>query len=527
MSLPALVADGGEMTVLRHVASHVYGAWDVRWPEGFTPPELDPDHELGYVHQLRDEEVPPFGRRFVRADVQIDAEVDTSTVEQTIDEVAARVSGETLFQRDITDKGLGRLKPGVDFELGDIVPVRLWGRLLDLPVTAIDDMSNLGVITHRVHVGGQLVRDDAGRLQSNRTIERDIAAERRERRQQVGAVQATAVHAQGTAEDAIRLADPPPNLVPSDADGRPFWTGGANRDDTDLPQSGAATWAGSTWTGYSAGGSANIPDAYLELSDALDWRIGVWAKQPGSAHIRLVNDRGEDVITEWRQQRPRGNLWFPQGTVFLDPVSNEWERYEFIIRVKPGTTNARVVVSSPGLSAPLNSLGLTVYSRTKEDIDAFQSSQIAEINTLYAALEEQVTKHTRLQNYIIGTTHRNIEHSIPNQAVSSANYTHIYEFTTAVDITWDLYWRVGWDQADRGSSYEMLVSVNGIDRHAFTSTNLGPLTLFGESYARQSMTRSNVHLNEGDTIEFWAWSNASSGPRRRIRDGVINLTEAL
>ena len=55
MSLPALVADGGEMTVLRHVASHVYGAWDVRWPEGFTPPELDPDHELGFVHQLRDD----------------------------------------------------------------------------------------------------------------------------------------------------------------------------------------------------------------------------------------------------------------------------------------------------------------------------------------------------------------------------------------------------------------------------------------------------------------------------------------
>ncbi|MCS5479842.1 hypothetical protein NYP18_09235 [Corynebacterium sp. YIM 101645] len=527
MSLPALVADGGEMTVLRHVASHVYGAWDVRWPEGFTPPELDPDHELGYVHQLRDEEVPPFGRRFVRADVQIDAEVGTSTVEQTIDEVSARVAGETLFQRDITDKGLGRLKPGVDFEIGDVVPVRLWGRLLDLPVTAIDDMSNLGVITHRVHVGGQLIRDEAGRLQSNRSIERDIAAERRERRQQVGAVQATATHAQGTAEDAIRLADPPPNLVPVDGEGRPYWTGGATRDDTDLPQSGTATWSGTTWTGYTLSGSANIPDAYLTLSDALDWKIGVWAKQPGIAHIRLVDEKGEDVIAEWRQHRPLENLWFPQSTVLLEPVNSQWERYEFIIRVKPGTREARVVVDSPGLTTPLNMLDMTVHSRTQEDIDAFQSAQIAENRALHDALELQVQKHDRLMQIVIGTTHRNIEHVIPNQAVSSVNYTWIYEFTTAVDITWDLYWRIGWDQADRGSAYEMLVSVNGIDRYEFTSTNLGPLTLFGESYARQSMTRSNVHLNEGDTITFWVWSNASSGPRRRIRDGVINLTEVL
>lgn len=190
-----LVADGGEMTVLRDLAAFSYGRWSVDWPESVPDeqrPELPDDRDFGYASKLK-QDPGRFGRRFVRADVTIKAQdfdeagkpipfSGESDVEETLDDAAKRTDGDVFFEREITRAGLGALQPRVDFDVDSIVPVLIWGKTIPSPVTSIEDVVEAGaVVDYRVHVGGQLLQDDAARERANREIEATIAQERRER----------------------------------------------------------------------------------------------------------------------------------------------------------------------------------------------------------------------------------------------------------------------------------------------------------------------------------------------------------
>lgn len=190
-----LIADGGELTVLRSLAAFSYGQWKVDWPDTVPEdqrPKLDDDRDFGYAAKLKSEP-GRMGRRFVRSDVSINAAEYTpegarveytgsSDVEQVLDEAASRTDGEAFFEQDIERAGLGSLVPYVDFDVDDVVPVQIWGRVLDAPVTSIEAVSQLGgVVDWRVHVGGSLLVDDAARLRSNDDLMRAIVQERRER----------------------------------------------------------------------------------------------------------------------------------------------------------------------------------------------------------------------------------------------------------------------------------------------------------------------------------------------------------
>lgn len=211
-----LIADGGELTVLRSLASHAWGQWRVEWPESVPEdqrPQLAEDREHGYVAAL-DREVGRLGRRFVRADVAITAaeygpdgtmlpHSGASDVEEKLDAAATRTDGDAFFEREITREGLGRLVPHRDFDVGDVVPVSIWGRVMEQPVMAIEAVSEAGaVVDWRVNVGGELLADDAARRRANEEIERAIAQERRERTKDVSQVSAAAESARETADTA-------------------------------------------------------------------------------------------------------------------------------------------------------------------------------------------------------------------------------------------------------------------------------------------------------------------------------------
>lgn len=215
-----LVADGGEVTVLRDLAAFSYGSWSVDWPESVPEdqrPELPDDRDFGYALKLKE---PPgrMGRRFVRANVSITAQdfdnegqpvpfSGESDVEQVLEEAAERVDGDVFFEREITRAGLGALVPRVDFDVDDVVPVIIWGKTILSPVTSIEDVAEAGaVVDYRVHVGGQLLRDDAARERANREVERTIAQERRERVESV-AKERKARKAAVSAESSARRAD--------------------------------------------------------------------------------------------------------------------------------------------------------------------------------------------------------------------------------------------------------------------------------------------------------------------------------
>ena len=213
-----LIADGGELTVLRSLAACSYGRWSVTWPESVPEdqrPTLPDDQEFGYVAKLGTDS-GRMGRRFVRTDVSITAAEygddgtplpysGASDVETSLDAATKRTSGEVFFEREITRSGLNGLIPRQDFDVDTIVPVQIWGKIVTAPVTSITDVSEQGaVIAWRVHVGGSLLADSAARQRSNREIEAAIAQERRERLKDVGDANAKAESAYGEAVAARR-----------------------------------------------------------------------------------------------------------------------------------------------------------------------------------------------------------------------------------------------------------------------------------------------------------------------------------
>lgn len=191
-----LVADGGEMTVLRSLASHAWGDWSVEWPDSVPEAERpvldDEDRSLGFVHRMG-RGTGRMGRRFTREDVSIEAAdygpdgvplpySGFSDVEAALDNAATRTDGDAFFEREITRQGLGPNEPYTDFGVGDLVPVSIWGKITEQQVTSIEAVTEAGAIVDwRVHVGGQLLTDDVARQSENLEIERAIAQERRER----------------------------------------------------------------------------------------------------------------------------------------------------------------------------------------------------------------------------------------------------------------------------------------------------------------------------------------------------------
>ena len=212
-----LRADGGEITILRQLGAYSWGRWQVEWPDTVTEdqrPDPGKDQEFGYVAQLRDDP-GTLGRWFTRNDVSITAAeyTDTGTivpatgqsnVENILDDATRRTDGEAIFERDITRAGLTDLTPYKDFNVGDIVPVEIWGKTVNLPVTSITaNTVPGGVIDWAVHVGGQLIADDRARQAANADVRRLIVQERRERQDADNQVRDTAAAALAAASVAV------------------------------------------------------------------------------------------------------------------------------------------------------------------------------------------------------------------------------------------------------------------------------------------------------------------------------------
>ncbi|MGJ4070633.1 hypothetical protein ACN4DJ_05765 [Corynebacterium macclintockiae] len=217
------MATDGELTVVRRLAGYAYGQWNVDWPESVPEeqrPKLADDREHGYVHRLGSGS-GRMGRRFVRADVSVTAaEYDKngrvphtgySNVEDVLDAAVAQTDEDALVERAITRDGLGVLRPGVDFRVGDLVEVMIWGCAVPLPVTAIEAVTEAGaVVDWRVTVGGQVVSDDVERKRANADLERAVWGERRERlkvAREASEAKAAAAAADRRAGDAQSSAD--------------------------------------------------------------------------------------------------------------------------------------------------------------------------------------------------------------------------------------------------------------------------------------------------------------------------------
>lgn len=218
MGKPLLVADGGTMTVGRRQATYVYGSFDVCLPEGREQADVEKRLQNGYIYRPDKPAAGRFDVSFVRADATVDLTAQTSDLETQIEAAQLRTEGDIFFERDITDSGTGRYRPGIDIKRGDIVDVLIWGRILPLPITRwemiSDDTTSVG---WRWHVGGAMIEDSEALRSHNDQLLQQIAQEKRQMAKSIGAVSqraasagtaaaradGKAVAAQETADDAL------------------------------------------------------------------------------------------------------------------------------------------------------------------------------------------------------------------------------------------------------------------------------------------------------------------------------------
>lgn len=190
MATPYFVADAASVTVLRSLASTSFGKYNLTLPDGVDLEDVyevsAEGNELAYVASLgARRRVGGMFRRFVRADVNVTADgedmVPASDVERVLNDAEKRVSGDFFLESDITRAGLGPWRPFVDFNVGDIANVEIWGRVVPLVVTRIEPKrTEHSDEDWAVHVGGQLLSDAEARLAENADIYNAVVSDRRD-----------------------------------------------------------------------------------------------------------------------------------------------------------------------------------------------------------------------------------------------------------------------------------------------------------------------------------------------------------
>ncbi len=208
VDIPPLVAAEGRLAVVYGTAAYLFGKWSVTLPDGYkkvdsqgNPDTMEYGRGLGYVGQLDD---PPAAddlgaRRWLRADIatnydivrdavtnRIVEEYRATNVPETFDAAEKRTSGDHLFDGTIGPEGMGKVRLGVDFFVGDEVPVLVGGvKLLSLPVTEGAESSEPGAeLMQQVRVGGELTEQPAALLEHETAVMQVLAQESIQRRKE-------------------------------------------------------------------------------------------------------------------------------------------------------------------------------------------------------------------------------------------------------------------------------------------------------------------------------------------------------
>ena len=193
-----LVADGGDIRLVRRVSAYVFGTRSVTWPEDYKGPEteLPDDREFGWVAKLDGPKPGLSGRRFSRGDVTIDAVEKITNTERVLDDVTERSGGDVQFETLIQGDGLAGQTPGVDFQVGDRITVRFWGRLLPGQLVTEIGWDEQGAYAK---IGGQMLNDLDALARTREEIDRTVRKEREQNSGAIAAVRRTAEAAKTTA----------------------------------------------------------------------------------------------------------------------------------------------------------------------------------------------------------------------------------------------------------------------------------------------------------------------------------------
>lgn len=539
-----LVADGGEVTVLRDLAAFSYGSWSVDWPESVPEeqrPELPDDRDFGYALKLKE---PPgrMGRRFVRANVSITAQdfdnegqpvpfSGESDVEQVLEEAAERVDGDVFFEREITRAGLGALVPRVDFDVDDVVPVIIWGKTILSPVTSIEDVAEAGaVVDYRVHVGGQLLRDDAARERANREVERTIAQERRERVESV-AKERKARKAAVSAESSARRAD-----VESV---RGVLTGGGEHQQ-DLLASLEGLNRQLRRNGEEP--APGLIPAYLQMNTQL-WQAQqeinealrkadeaqsalVASNAEHLAELEEVNESRGQVLNELRSQerelRAQRVRWFG-----LKQRSDEFWSYSGGTLTARGSWVGEAVIFATYITevhtGATSSPRRTEIEHTSTDYMDVGSTRSTNLNPNERGVRLS-DKGAVMYRVTPGET-RELSMTRHGFSPSAASWTQVDAFNAQSTAEYVFQPRVVWDAVHRGARYQFRVTVDGsVVLSDDSGTDFGPLFPWGDGRRERVASARRRRINAGQRVRFEVWTDAPEVSSRRVDSAVCRVS---
>lgn len=496
-----LVADGGNIRLVRRVAAYAYGSREVTWPEDAEDPqgELPDGREFGWVAQLAGPRPGLSGRRFVRADAVIDAVEGVSNTEQLLDDAAERTGGDVHFETLISGRGLAGQVPGVDFQLGDRVPARFWGRVLPGQLVTEVGWDEDGPYAK---LGGQMLRDLDALARTRAELTRTIRKEREETAGEVEAVRSAV-----SQERTERVADV--------AQVRAV-LGGAQADEGDLLSQLAAVQA--QITGMVDDGEAPPPgllNSYLWMNTRL-WEAQreIDEAQDQVDHEQTVRQDEQDALTRsmqaqlgrvsdnvWRVGTSGDGLWQVSGSTVT--AVGDWVGTAVL-----DVTYAREVAVSTETSTER----FNTYPRSVRRVEV----GLTRSWSFGGAVSGAVLHYKPREGGVV----RNDQEL--GDFTASTSWSAVRELTMGEAHLVSAELRVTWGAADRGSFYGVRITVDGQVVAESSSTTIGPLTSLGSGRRSQSVSAA-VEVGVGQTVRLEVRSGAPNVSQRAVVGGMTRL----
>lgn len=538
-----VIADGGELTILRSLASYSYGKWDVSWPESVPDdqrPDAGDDREFGYFSDFS-RPAGRMARRFVRGDVSITAAeyVDgekvplsgITDVEEVLDQAEERTAGGPELEREITRAGLGALVPYVDFSVGDIIPVKIWNLWIELPVRQIEMKSQVGAeIDYSVFVGTDLLADKAQGDKNDRELLRTIFQERREARQELKQA-SSRLSGRIDAESSARRAD-----VESV---RGVLTGGG--------ESQASLLASLEGLNKQLRRNGEEPapgliPAYLQMNTQL-WQAQqeinealrkadeaqsalVASNAEHLAELEEVNESRGQVLNELRSQerelRAQRVRWFG-----LKQRSDEFWSYSGGTLTARGSWVGEAVIFATYITevhtGATSSPRRTEIEHTSTDYMDVGSTRSTNLNPNERGVT-LTTKGAVMYRVIPGET-RELSMTRHGFSPSISSWTQVDAFNAQSTAEYVFQPRVVWDAVHRGARYQFRVTVDGVAVLSDDSgTDFGPLFPWGDGRRERVASARRRRINAGQRVRFEVWTDAPEVSSRRVDSAVCRVS---
>lgn len=498
-----LVADGGNIRLVRRVAAYAYGSREVTWPDDAEDPqgELPDGREFGWVAQLAGPRPGLSGRRFVRADAVIDAVEGVSNTEQLLDDAAERTGGDVHFETLISGRGLAGQVPGVDFALGDRVPARFWGRILPGQLVTEVGWDEDGPYAK---LGGQMLRDLDALARTRAELTRTIRKEREETAGEVESVRSAVAQ-----ERTERVADV--------AQVREV-LGGAQADEQSLVSQLAAVQAqigGMVGDGETPP-PAGMLNAYLWMNTRLwEQQREIDEAQDQVDHEQTARQHEQDALTRsiqaqlgrvsdnvWRVGTPGDGLWQVSGSTVS--AVGDWVG----TAVLDVTYRREVTISHTGESTDR----FDVYPRSVKRVEVG-----LERSWSFGGSVSGAVLHYKPRE---GGVVRNDQEL--GRFTASTSWSAVRELAMGEAHLVSAELRVNWGAANRGSFYGVRVTVDGRVVAESSSTSIGPLTALGSGRRSQSVSTA-VEVGVGQTVRLEVRSGAPEVSQRAVVDGMTRL----